>query len=78
MSKKKRSGFHKDTAALIMCPFFVREEKGFLYCEVCRFKFKSALMRREIVYGFCAHPEGYKNCEIYRATCRYYERRCDK
>ena len=73
--KKRRRGCHKETGALAICPFFEREKNGRLYCECCRLDFKDKLMRRELVYRFCAHTEQYKDCEIYKALCRYYERR---
>ena len=45
-----------------ICPYYLRDRgNGMVYCECARFRFPDKLARREIVYGFCAHPENYKN-----------------
>ncbi len=59
-----------------ICPYYVRDRgKGLIYCECARFRFPDALTRREIVYRFCAHPTGYRNCALKVALDHYYERK---
>ena len=59
-----------------ICPYFDRERgKGVVYCECARFKFPDKGSRREIVYRYCAHPEGYKSCMLKKALDHYYERK---
>lgn len=59
-----------------ICPYFQRDRgKGVVYCECAKFKFPDKVSRREIVYRFCAHPEGYKACMIKQALDHYYERK---
>lgn len=59
-----------------ICPYFDRDRgKGVVYCECARFHFPDKRARREIVYRFCAHPDGYKACMIKQALDHYYERK---
>ncbi len=59
-----------------ICPYYVRDRgKGLVYCECARFRFPDAGARREIVYKFCAHPTGYKNCMLKQSLDHYYERK---
>ena len=59
-----------------ICPYFMKDRgKGVVYCECAKFKFPDKGSRREIVYRFCAHPEGYKACMIKQALDHYYERK---
>ena len=59
-----------------ICPYYQRDRgKGVVYCECARFRFPDKLARREIVYGFCAHPVGYKSCAIKQAMDHFYERK---
>ena len=59
-----------------ICPYFDRDRgKGVVYCECARFKFPDKGSRREIIYRYCAHPEGYKLCMIKQALDHYYERK---
>ncbi len=59
-----------------ICPYYVRDRgKGLVYCECARFRFPDAGARREIVYRFCAHPTGYKDCMIKQSLDHYYERK---
>ena len=44
-------------------------------CECARLKFPDRDSRREIVYRYCAHPEGYKACMLKQALDHYYERK---
>ncbi len=59
-----------------ICPYYIRERSpGLLYCECARFRFPDKVFRREILYRFCAHPEGYQDCPIKIALDHYYERK---
>ncbi|MBE6586607.1 MAG: hypothetical protein E7645_08855 [Ruminococcaceae bacterium] len=59
-----------------ICPYYLRDKgNGMVYCECARFRFPDKLSRREIVYGFCAHPDNYKKCAIKQAMDHYYERK---
>ncbi len=59
-----------------ICPYYQRDRgNGVIYCECARFRFPDKLARREIIYGFCAHPENYKKCAIKQAMDHFYERK---
>lgn len=59
-----------------ICPYFTRERShGVVTCECARLKFPDRDSRREIVYRYCAHPEGYKACMLKQALDHYYERK---
>ncbi len=59
-----------------MCPYYLRDKgNGTVYCESARFRFPDKFARREIVYGFCAHPENYKKCAFKQMLDHYYERK---
>jgi len=61
------------------CPYFCRERsQGVVYCEGARLKFPDRDARREILYRFCAHPEGYKACMLKQALDHYYERKYER
>ena len=66
----------EDETHVGMCPYFGRERsQGVVSCEGARLKFPDRDARREILYRFCAHPEGYKACMIKQALDHYYERK---
>ena len=59
-----------------MCPYFQREQKQkFTYCELVRLKFPDPEARREILYGYCAHPENFRNCMFKQVMDAYYDRK---
>ncbi len=59
-----------------LCPYFIRDRgKGVIYCECAKFHFPDRLTRREIIYRYCAHPDGYKDCMIKQSLDHYYERK---
>ena len=59
-----------------ICPYFVRERSpDVMSCECARMKFPDRVSRREIVYRYCAHPQGYKACMLKQALDHYYERK---
>ncbi len=57
------------------CPYFRKEKHEFLYCEGCRLRFLDKKMRRELVYRFCASPDGFLTCPIKSALDGAYERK---
>ncbi len=59
----------------VQCPYFQYEKEGVLHCECLELRFPDAKVRREIVYGYCAHPEHYRQCPWGRAMDHHYERR---
>ena len=62
-----------------VCPYYQRDRgEGRVYCECARFRFPDKETRREIVYAFCAHPEGYKRCALKQAMDHFYERKYEK
>ncbi len=58
-----------------MCPYFRYEKSGITYCECGELKFPDRRARRDIVYGYCGHPDDYKRCPFKCALDGYYERR---
>jgi hypothetical protein len=61
-----------------ICPYFYRDRgKGIVYCECAKFRFPDKESRREILYRYCAHPEGYKSCMLKQALDHHYERKYD-
>lgn len=59
-----------------ICPYYQKDRgQGVIYCECAKFRFPDKIARREIVYGFCAHPEGYKQCALKQMMDRFYERK---
>lgn len=63
-------------SSIAVCPYFTRDYGSSLRvsCECARFKFPDKETRREIFYGLCAHPEGYKTCPIKVAMDHHYSR----
>lgn len=61
-----------------ICPYFRRDRgNGRINCEGASFRFPDKLARREYLYRFCAHPDGYKACPLKVALDHYYERKYD-
>ena len=59
-----------------ICPYFKKDRgKGLVNCEGATFRFPDRLARREYVYRFCAHPQGYKDCPLKIAMDHFYERK---
>ena len=64
-----------------ICPFFVRDrglsrasKKYCMSCEGCALKFPDKQSKRLFVYKLCAHPDGYKDCTMYKVLYDYYDR----
>ena len=79
MSEKEMKG----TAARLeedvhvgICPYYKKElGRGRLRCEAANLSLPDTLARREFVYRFCAHPAGYKDCQLKMVMDHYYERK---
>lgn len=63
------------------CPYYY-QEKGKnkdgiykVYCEGATLNFPDIIARRDFVYIFCAHPNGYKSCPIYMYMDSFYKRK---
>lgn len=59
-----------------ICPYFKKtpDDKR-IVCECAKFKFPDIIARRELLYGFCAHPTGYNNCLLKQTMDKYYYER---
>ena len=73
--ERKRKGVFGKVAIRGICPFYEKEKDGELFCEGATVFFPDKIGRREIVYRFCAHPQNYKICVIYKMLCGYYARK---
>ncbi len=49
-----------------------------IYCAGARVHFPDKLARREIVYTYCAHPSGYRQCVLKQAMDGFYRRKYDR
>ena len=56
------------------CPYYQYEKNGVTHCECMQIRFPDVKARREILYGYCAHPQNYRSCPFKRAMDGYYER----
>ena len=66
----------EENIAIGICPFYKQDRGcGRLSCEGASFRFPDVEARREFVYRFCAHPEGYKDCPLRITLEHYYERK---
>lgn len=57
------------------CPFFSDARNGKVYCEAATIRTPDQQTYRDILYKYCAHPENYKECTLYKVLQRYYERK---
>lgn len=74
----ERGGRTRDEVLLTVgiCPYYKQDRgRGHVCCEGATFRFPDKLSRREYVYRFCAHPEGYKECPLKIALDHFYERK---
>ena len=79
IGKPASSEAEEQDAHVGICPYYLRDRgDGVKYCEIARFRFHDKLDRREVVYRYCAHPEGYKACMLKNALDHYYERKYEK
>ena len=56
------------------CPYYCYEKAGVTYCECAQLRFPDRLARREVLYTYCASPEGFRRCPFKTAMDNYYER----
>ena len=62
-----------------MCPYLKdAKDASRTVCECARFTFPDRGARREILYGYCAHPTEWKNCPLKKSMDHYYDRRYEK
>lgn len=64
---------------LFCCPFYVKEQRNkqgrvILNCEAGRIRFPDTRSRRDLIYGFCAHPKNWEQCALARMLGGFYER----
>ena len=57
------------------CPYYRYEKEGVTFCECAELHFPDRVARREVLYGFCAHPTDFCRCPLKHAMDGYYERR---
>ena len=59
-----------------MCPYLKKVSDGKnVSCECAKFSFPDRIARRDLIYGFCAHPTDYKNCVLKQSMDKYYYER---
>ena len=58
------------------CPYIneVGKEKR-IVCECMKFSFPDKTAKREIIYGYCAHPTNWKECPFKKMMDNFYERK---
>ena len=81
MNQKKVSvrSIQSEDTHIGICPYYQRDRgNGVVCCECARFHFPDKVARREIVYGFCAHPDNFKKCAIKQAMDHYHERKYEQ
>ena len=59
-----------------MCPYLknIKKSDGAL-CECARFTFPDKQARRDVLYGFCGHPDAWRGCMFKQVMDRYYDRK---
>jgi hypothetical protein len=55
-----------------ICPHYIKETKGSVYCEAGRIRPKDNGMRKELIYDRCAGD--WESCQMRLALEHYYER----
>ena len=59
-----------------VCPYFKKVSDGKkICCECAKFSFPDQIARRDLLYGFCAHPTAYENCILKQSMDKYYYER---
>ncbi len=58
-----------------MCPY-LKDARNLerTVCECARFTFPDKISRRDILYKYCGHPTGWKQCAFKSVMDGYYER----
>ena len=59
-----------------MCPYLKEaRDSDRTICECARFTFPDRVARREVLYGFCGHPDNWKECTFKAIMDHYYDRK---
>lgn len=59
-----------------VCPYIKELGKDRqLACECASFNFPDIRAKRDVIYGYCAHPEKWKECLFKKAMDNFYERK---
>ena len=59
-----------------MCPYLKdARSSDRTVCECAKFTFPDRGSRREVLYSYCGHPTGWKECTFKAVLDRYYERK---
>jgi len=62
-----------------ICPYYrwhSKKEGGFsLHCEAGKINIPDNPSRRKLIYGYCAHPTGWKECSIAEMLTVSYEQK---
>ena len=76
MSRSVEGKTMEENVHVGICPYYKKElGHGRLRCEAGNLSLPDKLARREFVYRFCAHPDGYKDCQLKGVMDHYYERK---
>ena len=59
-----------------MCPY-LKDARSCerTICECAKFTFPDRIARREVLYKYCGHPTGWRNCTFKAVMDSYYERK---
>ena len=59
-----------------VCPYIKELGKDKqLACECASFNFPDKGAKRDVIYGYCAHPDNWKECLFKKAMDNFYERK---
>ncbi len=59
-----------------MCPYLKNTKKADgAVCECARFTFPDKQSRRDVLYGYCGHPDAWRGCMFKLIMDRYYDRK---
>ncbi len=59
-----------------MCPYLKNTKKADgAVCECARFTFPDKQSRRDVLYGYCGHPDAWRECMFKQIMDRYYDRK---
>ena len=62
-----------------VCPYLKdAKDSSRTVCECARFTFPDKAARREVLYGYCGHPSGWKNCTFKMVMDNYYDRKYEQ
>ena len=59
-----------------MCPFYLYEKKGYLFCEGVTVKYPDKETQYVSKMRYCCNEEhGFMNCSVYKELNEYYNKR---